>query len=148
MKTLPVSVSEGPRPFRRSSAGRSISQAEQPLPDASPFHSLLGPYLSSHRKLLTIPETIEVLHRGRTFVIELISSGDLDAHSVGPEREKDRKLITLASVARYLAITALYEERDAYARLRDLFATFSPAQRRWAIDELTALDRPKSSFGR
>jgi hypothetical protein len=128
-----------------------------PVPAAAaetlpPFESVLGPYVEYQRKFFSVSELALLLHRGRDFVEGLIECGELDAHSAGPGRKIDRKRITLASVARYLAASALYEERDSEARTRDLFAAWTPAQRRWAIGELTRLadtpPRPLHTFRR
>lgn len=97
------------------------------------FDSLLGSY--RNRGLLNVPEVMAVLRRRKDFVYELIEEGKLDAHSVD-ERERFHRVVTARSVALHLAETALYQGGAYQARVRDLFATWTPEHRRWAIEEL------------
>lgn len=100
------------------------------------FDSLIGNYRS--RTLLHIKEVAAILVRTRTFVEALIAEGKLHAHGVA-DREVQRKRVTTASVALYLTETADYEDGDYEERVRDLFSTWTPAQRRWALELLIQL---------
>ncbi|MDR3405141.1 MAG: hypothetical protein P4L99_21785 [Chthoniobacter sp.] len=99
------------------------------------FESLLGSYRG--KTLLTVPEACAILRRKRDFVIGLIDSSTLHGHTAGEKKLKDRKTLTTRSVALHLVESALYEGGDYEARVRDLFATWTTAQRRWAIEELS-----------
>lgn len=102
------------------------------------FESLLGTYAT--RTLLNVPEVCRILHRKNDYVDGLIDEGKLHGHSAGA-RSKDRKTVTTRSVALFLAETALYEAADYEARVRDLFSTWTPAQRAWAMQTLAAMRR-------
>jgi hypothetical protein len=100
------------------------------------FDSLLGSYRS--RTLLNVKEVAAILNRSMDFVELEIAEGKLHAHGVNG-RQVERKQVTTASVALYLAETARYEGADYEARLRDLLTALTPAQRRWALELLIQL---------
>lgn len=100
------------------------------------FDSLLGSYRG--RTLLHVKEVAAIIHRSVDFVEAMIIEGKLHAHGV-EGREKQRKRVTTASVALYLAETADYDGADYEARVKDLFSTWTPKQRRWAMEQLIQL---------
>lgn len=116
---------------------RLKSSARQTVFD---FESLLGSYRT--RALLRVPEIAKMLGRSRDFIIAEIEAGKLHGHGL-PDRAREERSVPPRSVALWLAETAEYEGAEYEARLRDLFATWTPEQRRWAVQTLLEMGGSK-----
>lgn len=95
------------------------------------FESLLGGVYRS-RALLRVPEIARLLGRSPDFIEREMDSGTLHAHSL-PDRKRTERSAPPRSVALWLARTADYTGPEYEARVRELFATWTPEQRRWAV---------------
>lgn len=104
------------------------------------FESLLGTYRS--RALIRVPEVARMIGRSCGFVEAEMDRGAILAHSL-PGRKRTERSTPPRCLAVWIAKTADYPPEEYAASVRDLFSTWTPEQRRWAVKILIAMGDSK-----